>query len=93
MAGSRHDFGVHKAAGGELRAGFLGGVLEGEVRELGQGRVRRQGAVVVVRRGMMDDRDDKVVRCGGVLLGRKKGERQWLIRRAFLFFFSFFLSI
>lgn len=74
MAGRRHDFGVHEATGRELRAGFLGGVLKGEVRELGQGRVGRQGAVVVVRGGVVDGRDDEVVGRGDVLLSRKKGE-------------------
>ena len=47
---------VNQAAGYELGAGFLGGAFEGEVRELGEGRVRGYGAVVPVGGGVVDRR-------------------------------------
>lgn len=45
---------VDQAAGVELRPRFLGRAFECEVRELREGRVRRDGAVVPVGGGVVD---------------------------------------
>lgn len=55
MFRGREDARVDQAAGIELGTGLLGGAFEGQLRELGEGRVGRDGAVVPVGRGVVDD--------------------------------------
>lgn len=68
MFGGGEYAGVDEAAGIELRARFFGRAFKGEVRELGEGGVWGDGAVVGVGGGVVDDGDDEVVGLGDVLI-------------------------
>lgn len=49
---------VDQAAGDQLGTRLSGGAFEGEVGELGEGRVGGDGAMVEIGRGALDDGED-----------------------------------